>query len=506
MPPGPQGAPWQSGMPPGQPNTPSPRRSKRPAIVIAVVVALVIGAGGFWFLTRDGGGSGGSNTAGGKEYDAAVESVGVGEPAWTVPQGESPKAIGVEAYWITDKHLVRRLPGRVTAYDLKSGEEAWTFDLPGPDKDYCRSSQVPADNKVALLTSTDVASSNECGTLTVLDLGTGEPVATAELTGGERDPVPGNGDMPVIFGQKLLIGGDAPRVLDPDTGQPASVPGSYSACAAQSFGVFGELLIAQTECDTGDGDEVMRLRAFDANFGLVWEWENPMNEKREKYLPVLGVLSPDPLVVELGYVGEPSQLLRVDLATGEAMPFGDYDASTAEPKFLKACGDYSLQSCYTSKVVDNKLVISTTPVQVNPDDPEAASGQQATEMRNELVAFDLETGEEKWRTGLVAGRALALMVSEPDTLVALQPETPNDAKAMVVKIDPGTGEVTPLMPLGPKTHDDDSLNEHIRSLSFNVDRYRAEYLDGMYLVFSITHRTDSQGDVDIAAFRIDGGS
>ncbi|WP_460396913.1 outer membrane protein assembly factor BamB family protein [Actinophytocola sediminis] len=470
------------------------------------MAALVLGAGGFWYLTRDGDGSGGSNTAAAKDYDAAVEKVGVGEPAWTVTQGAAPEAIVVDAYWITDQHLVRRLPGRVVAYDLKSGDEAWTFELPGSDKVHCPSSQTPADNKVALLTSTDPAKSNVCGAVTVLDLGTGEQVSTTELLADQPRLVPSNGDTPVIFGQRLLIGGEASHVLDPDTGEPASVPGSYSACVPQSFGVFGELLIAQTDCETEDGDEVMRLRAFDANFGLVWEWENPMDENKKDQLPVLGVLSVEPLVVDVGHSGHQSQLVRVDVRTGKTTRFSEYDAGSVRSKDLRACNDTSLQSCHTSKVVDNKLVISTTPAQINPGTPEAAPGQQATEYRNELVAFDLESGEESWRTGKVDGRALALMVSAPDTLVALQPANPNGVKAMVVQIDPGAGDVTPVMPLGPRTHGNDDLIDHIRSRSFDNGNYRALYLDGRYLVFSTTHRAESQGDVDIAAFTLDGGS
>jgi len=70
----------------------------------------------------------------------------------------------------------------------------------------------------------------------------------------------------------------------------------------------------------------------------------------------------------------------------------------------------------------------TNLVQFNPDNPDEPPGQQATEFRNELVAYDGDTGEESWRTGMVDGRLLSIVPTEDDQLVALQPANPNGRK------------------------------------------------------------------------------
>jgi outer membrane protein assembly factor BamB len=504
----PGGPPWQAGPPNLPPNTPPGKQggSRRTAILIVVVVALVVGAGGFWFLTK-GGSDDAPNTPASKDYDAAAESIGVAEVAWRVDQGDAPEAIGVEDFWVTDEQLVRRLPGRVTAYDLKSGEEAWTFSLEGELKDYCASSQEHSNNRVALLVSTG-DDGRECGKLVVLDIATGKEVCTTELGNGKTEQPPTAAALVAVFGERVLIGGDAGRVLDITSGAPASVPSALSACDAVAFAVFGEQLLVESECASADKTgSSTRLRAFDANLALAWEWATPKDEEEGGTMPVLGVISVEPLVVELGYAGRPSQLMRVDPKSGQAVRIKDYDATTGDPEFMKACDDHSLVSCDTARVVDNKLIITTTLDQINPGTPDAAPGQQSTEFRNELVAFDLDSGEEAWRTGQEGGRLLSMVrADEKSGLVAYRPENPNGAKGMLFTVDPGSGKLTPLLPLGPKAHENVAVRDHRREANFGGDNHRGIYRDGLFVIFSVTHREESKDSVDAVAFSLEGGS
>lgn len=506
------------GQPPGQPQwqqqpgppPPAEKGSRRTLVIALVVVAvLVLGGGGFWLFTRD---SGGADASGGKEYDAAVEKLGAAEVSWRVGQGPAPGAIGVEDFWTTDELLVRRLPDRVVGYDLKSGDEAWTYDINGQPKDHCRSSMTPSDNKVALLIATNDDTSDNCGRLVVLDLTSGEEVWTAEF--GEENPDPNdktarradpdnvpasNGDVPAIFAGKVLFGGKKPRAFDLTNGQPTTVPESYSACAPDDLAVMGEALLAEMVCDAGDGKTLRRLKSFDANLAAQWEWTTPVDEKGEP-IPVMGVLSVEPLIIELGHLGHESQIVVADPATGDGKPIEAYDAGKHEGEFMNACDDYALGTCHNGTVVDGKLILTTRVDQINPGDPEAGSNQ-ATEFRNELVAFDPATGEEAWRTGKVSGRMISMVRAEG--VVVFQPENANGGKAMVLSVNPADGSVEPVMALGPRVHEQDSLMSHRRAFYFGGDNHQAIYRDGLFIMFSITHRTDSQDKADTVAFAVE---
>lgn len=478
-------------------------------MVIVVVVALVLGAGGFWLFTKD---SGEAEASGGKEYDAAVEKVGAAEVSWRVAQGPAQEAMGVEDFWVTDELLVRRLLGRVVGYDLKSGDEAWTYETKGPLKDRCRSSQTPSNNRVALLVSNNEAQIDECGKLVVLDIASGAEVFATELAVGdgnpdsktarpaEGDPAPTNGDVPVVFGERVLIGGEVPRAFDLTSGQPAPVPASYSACAADDLAVLGETLVAEVVCDGEGGKSTRKLAAFDANLGQLWEWATPPDERGEGSA-VLGVLSLDPLVVELGHLGHPSQIVRVDVRTGDAAPISAYDAGTSDGEFMTACDDYALGTCHNGRVVDGKLIVTTKPDQINPGDPDAGS-IRSTEFRNELVAFDLETGEEAWRTGRTEGR-MTSMVRTDSGLAVYQMENANGGKGMVLEVDTAGGTLEPVLPIGPRAGGDDSLMSFRRAFYFGGDNHQAVYREGLFVMFSITHRDDSVGDPDTVAFALE---
>ncbi|CAM3361292.1 PQQ-binding-like beta-propeller repeat protein [Kibdelosporangium persicum] len=493
-PPGPPpGGPWHGHVPPGGPR-PDARRTR--LITIAVIVAVVVigAAGGVWFWTSGGdGGSAGADTPAAQDYEAAVESVGAAEVAWQVPQGVAPKTIGVDDHWVTGEHLVRRLPGRVVAYDMKTGKQAWEVPVGKVDDSRCPSSQEHSKLRVALLVATGDGTSSLCEKLVVVDIGTGKEVVAADLP-----PVKGGQvrvtDVPVVFGEAVVVPSQAGvRVLDINTGAVRSTPSPDAACQSRSVGLFGDLLLAHAVC----GNAGNQLRAFDANLKSVWEWATPKG-KDGKPLPVLDVVSADPLVVELGHFGHETQLMRVDPASGRTVPISAY----VRGKYMSACDGWSLGYCDRARVAGNKVIVMTPPTQVNPDTKDASPGMRSTEFRNELVAFDLDTGKEAWRTGMVAGRALSLVPVTDGGVVAYQPANPNGSKGLVLSVDPGTGKLAPLMAIGPKAHADDKLNKHVRTFGFGADNHQAVWRDGLFVMFKTTHRAASQGDPDTVAFAL----
>lgn len=481
-------------MPPQGMVPPGPqRKSRRAPIIVAVVVVLVAAAGGLWFFTRGSGGDG-PDTPAAKDYEAGVKEVGAAEVAWQVKQGTAPEAMGVTDYWMTETHLVRRLPGRLVSYDVKSGDVAWELALEGPPDDNCRASREHSNNRVAVLVATDAA--DKCGKLVVVDIATGKAVTTVDFPEKEG-PQPTPATIPVVAGERIVLSNEV--VLDLNTGAPAAQLGGKE-CELRGAGLFGELLITDSRCSVGKGratNQVNRLRGYDAGLNLAWEWDTPEGDNGDP-TPVLGVLSAEPLVLQLGSLGHETQLVRLDPASGTATPLSDYK----DDLFLTACNGRGLTSCPLSVVVDNKVVLMTILKQINPDNPDAAPGQQATEFRNELVAFDLDTGKKAWGTGMVHGRALSLVDDAGGQLAAYQPENPNGTKGILFAVDPATGKLKPLLPIGPKAHDTDGLNKHVRTFSLGGDNHDAIWRDGLFIMFKTVHRVSTEGEADTVAFTL----
>ncbi|RSD09205.1 hypothetical protein [Amycolatopsis eburnea] len=495
---------------------PPPRkRGNRGLIVLVVAVTLLAAAAGGYFLFFAGGGGGsGGGTAADQDYDATVREHGAAEVAWRVAQGGAADQAVANGAWLTGEHLVRRLPGRVVAYDLSSGDEAWAFPLDDPPKDNCKSSREQSGNRVALLrsvgegqprTKSRAGTPGGCGKLTVLDLGTGKEVFTADLAPDADKKLPDTMARPVLTADRVVVDTAPGRVFDLAGGAEVPVPPAFAGCTAPSLGLFGDVLLADSTCpgNTEDrdhkNDELRTLRAYDANFALKWEWKTPKDDKGEP-LPVRGVLSVDPLVVEVGHSGHETRLLAVDPASGAAKPFAAYKTDT-RGEFKYACAGQGLRDCPAAKVVGGKVILSTSPVQVNPGDPDAG-GAQATEFRNELVALDIATGDAAWRTGKVAGRALAMVPTDDNRLIAFQPENPNGAKAMVFSVNPADGKATPVLAIGPAALADDKLNKVLRNQSFGGGgESDALWRDGLLIVIRTVYRPATAVEISTVAFR-----
>lgn len=146
---------------------------------------------------------------------------------------------------MTGTHLVRRLPGRVAAYDLATGAVAWELPLSGAEIDNCPSSQQQSRNRVALLRAGGDGE-NECGSVTVLDISTGDEVFTTELPPIDRKNV-AVGDVPVMFGDFVLVGSEAGgHLINADTGRRVSVA-EEGQCREAAYAVVDDQLLAKVE-------------------------------------------------------------------------------------------------------------------------------------------------------------------------------------------------------------------------------------------------------------------
>jgi outer membrane protein assembly factor BamB len=465
---------------------------------MATLASVLVGALVAGLLWVTGGGSSGTPAA--QDWAAAADELGVASELWRVQQGEAPKAQGVEDHWVTDSHLVRRMPGRVVAYDLATGAAVWEFPLPGREIDNCPSSQQQVRNRVALMRAGG-DDDLECGSVTVLDIGTGKEVFTIELPQIERKDAT-VGDVPVMIGEFVLVGSPAGgHLINAETGKRVSVA-DEGQCREDGYAAIGDLVVARVSCRPGLGSDLALsgLRAYDVNLKETWSWKAPVEPSGDP-LEIKNVLSAEPLVVELYRKSTDSlDVLRVDRATGDSVSLYTRPFVTREPAYYAPCDERGISHCEDARVVGGTLILTTTPEQVDPDDDGAYSGMADTEYRSELVAIDLGTGKEVWRTGLVEGRALSLVATTDGSVAAYQSANANDIPGLLLAVDPATGALSPLLPIAEEAQDDEELVEHVRSRRFGGDHQQAVWTGQQLVVFAMIHRAETVGRLDMVAF------
>lgn len=383
------------------------------------------------------------------------EAGGVGELLWETTRPGGPPGVTGQShgFWFTEEHLVKRGPDRVVAYDLDSGEEAWEFPL-GEGIDQCASSEERSGDRVALLRA---SGDRECARLTVLDIARGEEVFTTELPAVGRH-VPATGDVPVVFGDAVLVSSPAGgHALDIETGEPITDPPSPEAeCFAYRYAAFEEVLLAKRVCRTQANDNSSSgtggsLRAFGPDLEILWEWELPAAPSGEPST-LKQVLSADPLVVYVLQDGvyrlwavDPADGGHTELDSREHGDIHDRTSEYAEPCMRELPG---LRHCRRALVADGKVILERHPDRVDPSGMDAMTGYRtSTEWQNQLAAVDLATGEEVWRTERLEGRLLRTLTVADGRVLAFQPSTRHRVPAMVVAIDPATGEDSAALPV-----------------------------------------------------------
>jgi outer membrane protein assembly factor BamB len=467
-------------------------------VITATLASVLVGAIVAGLLWVTSGGSSGTPAA--QEWAAATDELGAAAEFWRAPQGDAPKAQGVGDHWVTDTHLVRRMPGRVVAYDLATGAAAWELPLPDREIDNCPSSQQQVRNRVALMRAGGDADL-ECGSVTVLDISTGKEVLTTELPPIERRDAT-VGDVPVMFGEFVLVGSPAGgHLVNAETGKRVAVA-DEGQCREDGYAAVDDLLVARVSCRPRLGSDLALsgLRAYDADLKETWSWKAPVEPSGDP-LEIKNVLSAEPLVVELYQKSTDSlEVLRVDRPTGDSVSLYTRPFVSRDDTYYAPCDERGISHCEDARVVDGKLILTTVPEQIDPDDDGAYSGMANTEYRSELVAIDLGTGKEVWRTGVVEGRALSLVATTDGSVAAYQSANANDIPGLLLAVDPATGALSPLLPIAEEAQADEELVEHVRSRRFGGDNQQAVWTGQQLVIFLMTHRAETVGKLDMVAF------
>lgn len=114
------------------------------------------------------------------------------------------------------------------------------------------------------------------------------------------------------------------------------------------------------------------------------------------------MFSAEPLVVELYRKSTDSlEILRVDRGTGESVTLLTQAFVSRDNAYYAPCDERGIAHCEDARIADGKLILTTVPEKIDPRTDGAYLGMGNTEYRSELVALDLATGKEVWRTGIV---------------------------------------------------------------------------------------------------------
>ncbi len=336
---------------PGAPVPAAPPRKKKTGLIVLLVLALIVlgGAGGAaWYVLASG----------------AVE------PLWTVEakSGEGSSELDGAGTWFTDKAVIQTAPGGVKAYARDTGKKLWATPLPGAGNTACVAPSA-SDGGIGIVAygaSGGVeGGEGECNNVAAFDLKSGKELWHRGFS-GKGLSVARTGET-VVLGGKVLKAADGSVAWDlKKTATPYCGTGQFTG---------GKNLIRRASCSKGDpleGNEKKwtEVSLIDPATGEP-EWTKKFGEDA-----VSGILTTSPLVIS-GYEGA----FALDEKTGEMRG----KLPELEEKYYVHFGDGG-DPTHEAAGFGNIFVMEVSP-RNNP------KGEQ-----NVLIAYDLDSGKELWKT------------------------------------------------------------------------------------------------------------
>ncbi len=459
--PGPYGQQPGYGYPqpqfPGAPGTPPPGGSGsrnpfkgKPALAIgAAVAALLVIGGSVWAVTATGGDDkdgkpvaarsddpkptttggaapvdpGDGRGDGGEDPEDLNEGRQAGE-AKVLWYKEAPDAPGsgadADGMWITDKTAVKAAYKQLFAYDVGDGKPTWepvTF----PEKICAATREKTAANKIVVGYMSGSSDRAKCNQLQEIDLATGQKGWSVKVDDGELFDSALSVEL-TVSGTTLMVGrSQSGTAYDITSGKKLYDKKHYDdACFPAGYAGSANKLVQVASCGAGGNTEHDELQGLDPRTGKVlWTY------KYDKGWRIARTYSVDPLVVYA--TDEDKKVWNISTFTSGGNVLQQVGV---DEDFAPSCGwailERDLQGCSGVAVADNTLYLPT----------EVSSGA------NEIVAINLATGKEKWRTKAPGDRPMLPVKAEGGALIAyVQPSY--DAGGQVVSIPTGGSGHTP---------------------------------------------------------------
>ncbi|MFI2076962.1 MULTISPECIES: outer membrane protein assembly factor BamB family protein [Streptomyces] len=432
-------AQFPSGAPGGAPDG---KARQRMMIIIAAVVALVLVAGaGFFFLTKGGDKDDEAKGGGSNSQDSGKQGADGGKPAPKTVDGkllfsvESPKVddlITVKGMWVSDKAFAKADVYKINGYGLSGGQK-WEYPLDG---ELCwGSKQTSPDGKIALVVKDGKPNAEHkyggpCTQVVVLDINTGKKVWQQTVKDGDRDVI---FDEVTIGGGTVaaggIRGGAAWTLAD---GKELWKPKGGESCRDDGYG-GGSKLVAVRRC--GDyGKPQMLVQTVNPQSGAIQsEYKVPAG------LSYVHVASTDPLVIAVDAGDSTGSAASDFLVIDDSAKEGKLRSkiSTQNGKFTPKCPATDVEGCQKLAVTKDTLYLPT-------EDHQSGDSQQPGRI-NEIVGFDLATGQSKGKTDGVPGSTLVPLGLDKDGYPIGYQEPTYRKGGSVVRIDPKTFKTDVLL-------------------------------------------------------------
>ncbi|MFJ1678398.1 PQQ-binding-like beta-propeller repeat protein [Streptomyces sp. NPDC088251] len=441
--PGPYGAPAPPAHGyPQQPRTPGPSGPSRgpfrgrPAVIIGAALAALLVVGGGVYLGTGGGGNDKPLA------EASAESTDGGQPS-TPPPAKAPSGadrikeraaadaretknfnagrkpgearvdwlqtntvdlprLGADAYgpWVFGDTVVRGMYRTLSGYSVADGEQRWSLKF---GANICAvPNEASTDGKLVIGLMNGTSDNADCAELQMVDLRTGKAgwKKSVDRKGVQdllSDLAMGISGGVVTFGRTSVS--NAYRVAD-GTELNIEQPGNCRPFAFAS----GPRMIAATSCLTDDADvHNDQVQEFDPATGKPkWTYKVKTGWQVDHFYSV------SPLVVSLKKRGQWGIVALNENGTyrSQMTGKGDYAVRCADEY---AATVRNIDGCIGAAADANTFYLATK--QVTSD----------TAPNNAVVAFDLDTGKQKWRVESPAGQTVQpLRMAGSDLLVQIE--------------------------------------------------------------------------------------
>ncbi|WP_328790132.1 outer membrane protein assembly factor BamB family protein [Streptomyces sp. NBC_00273] len=486
---------WPAG--PGGPGGPgsgsgpaSPKKNKLIVLVAAAVAAAVV-LGGVGYVAFSGGDedpepvaqqptdakpSGspsvdkgdGNGDGGGAQTDLnAGRKQGEDKALWLKTTKIDGPGMGVDAagQWVIGDTVVKSLWRNLTGYSVTDGKEKWT--LPFPAQICSVAPQTTAEGRTVVMYRDGEGENTSCTQLRVVDLKTGKEVWSKE--------VPKEGLFDIFTSPTLSMIGDTVTVsrggnasaFKISNGDKLFASPVGDGCNPDSYEAGNGKMIALATCS--DEDSTAEVHGIDPVTGAKgWAYRLPAKFK------VTSIYSVNPTVID---IGNEQTKQRSIVVLG---PDGKQTATLAgEGSFAVGCGDTglfrSLATCPSAVVDANTLYLPTA----------AGTGKA-----NEIVAFDLTTGKDKWRVPAGGKRTLTPLKAVNGQLVAYR-KAEEDQGGEVLSIPAAGGAPTALL-------------RHPSGTAAPIERTftlpKLDYVDGRFFISSTHLRAQGQDEKLLMVF------
>ncbi|MET9692737.1 PQQ-binding-like beta-propeller repeat protein [Streptomyces sp. NPDC006514] len=486
---GPGGPGPGSGSGPG--SGPASSKKNKLIVLVAAAVAAALVLGGVGYVALSGGDEDpkpvaqqpadakpsaspsvdkgdGNGDGGGPQMDLnAGRKQGEDKVLWLKTTKIDGPGMGVDAagQWVIGDTVVKTLWKNLTGYSVTDGKEKWT--LPFPAQICSVAPQTTAEGRTVVMYRDGEGENTSCTQLRVVDLKTGKEVWSKE--------VPKEGLFDIFTSPTLSMIGDTVTVsrggnasaFKISNGDKLFASPVGDGCNPDSYEAGNGKMIALATCS--DEDSTAEVHGIDPVTGAKgWAYRLPAKFK------VTSIYSVNPTVID---IGNEQTKQRSIVVLG---PDGKQTATLAgEGSFAVGCGDTglfrSLATCPSAVVDGNTLYLPTA----------AGTGKA-----NEIVAFDLTTGKDKWRVPAGGTRTLTPLKAVNGQLVAYR-KAEEDQGGEVLSIPAAGGTPTALL-------------RHPSGTAAPIERTftlpKLDYVDGRFIISSTHLRAQGQDEKLLMVF------